>query len=236
MKLNHFQKKPFQIILGLIIAASLGLNIYLVKEKSVFRQDEESFRVVEVLDGDSFSILPDQTIRLANVDAPELEFCYGQEAKEGLGKLILGKNVKIEKTGRDAFNRLIAFVYLNDQLINETAIENGWAKYASGGSDNNDLADLLKEKSQEAKKNKIGVWSEKCYQLKNPVDPACNIKGNLGKHEHGEKKTYHYPGCSEYERTVVELDIGEQWFCSEEEARKAGFTKSEHCFKDYQKT
>jgi len=51
MKLNHFQKKPFQIILGLIIAASLGLNIYLVKEKSVFRQDEESFRVVEVLDG-----------------------------------------------------------------------------------------------------------------------------------------------------------------------------------------
>ena len=50
-----------------------------------------------------------------------------------------------------------------------------------------------------------------------------------------EKKIYHYPGCSEYEQTVVELDIGEQWFCSEEEARKAGFTKSEHCFKNYQK-
>jgi len=50
-----------------------------------------------------------------------------------------------------------------------------------------------------------------------------------------EKKTYHSPGCSEYERMVVELDIGEQWFCSEEEARKAGFTKSEHCFKNYQK-
>jgi len=228
-------RKPLKIILGLIIAASLGLNIYLIKEKNVFRQDEENFRVQEVLDGDSFSIPPGQTIRLANVDAPELEFCYGQEAKEGLGKLILGKNVKIEKTGRDAFNRLVAFVYLDDQLINETIIENGWAKYASGGSGDSDLADLLKEKSQVAKENKIGIWSEKCYQLENPINPACNIKGNLGKHEHGEKKTYHYPGCSEYERTVVELDIGEQWFCSEEEARKAGFTKSEHCFKNYQK-
>ena len=81
-------KKAFKIILGLIIAGSLGLNIYLVKEKEVFHQDEESFRVVEVIDGDSFSIPPDQTIRLANVDAPELEFCYGKEAKEGLEELI----------------------------------------------------------------------------------------------------------------------------------------------------
>ena len=230
-------KKPLKIILGLIIAGSLGLNIYLVKEKELFRQDEESFRVVEVFDGDSFSIPPDQTIRLANIDASELEFCYGKEAKEGLGKLILGKNVKIEKTGKDVFNRLIALVYLDDQLINETVIKNGWAKYVSGGTkgENETIIKLLEEEGRKAKESKLGVWSEKCYQLENPIDPACNIKGNLGKHEHSEKKTYHYPGCSEYERTVVELDIGEQWFCSEEEAVKAGFTKSEHCFKNYQK-
>jgi len=67
------------------------------------------------------------------------------------------------------------------------------------------------------------------------VNPECDIEGNLGKREHGEKKTYHYSGCSEYDRVVVELDIGEQWFCSEEEAIKAGYKKSEHCFKDYQK-
>ncbi len=228
-------KKPLKIILGLIIAGSLGLNIYLVKEKEVFQQNREGFRVQEVLDGDSFSIPPDQTIRLANIEAPELEFCYGQEAKEGLEELILGKNIKIEKTGRDAFNRLIAFVYLGDQLINETMIENGWAKYTSGGGGDSDLLNLLKGKNQEAKEDKRGVWSEKCYQLENPINPACNIKGNLSKHEHGEKKTYHYPACSEYERTVVELDLGEQWFCSEKEAVKAGFTKSEHCFEDYQK-
>jgi len=33
----------------------------------------------------------------------------------------------------------------------------------------------------------------------------------------------------------VEADLGERWFCSEEEAIKAGFTKSEHCFKEYEK-
>ena len=183
-----------------------------------------------------FSIPPDQTIRLAKLDAPELEFCFGKEAKEGLEELILNRDVKIEKAGKDSFNRIIALVYLNNQLVNETMIKNGWAKYASGGviEEDKQITELLKERGREAKENQSGIWSEKCYQETNIANPKCDIKGNLGKHEHGEKKTYHYPGCSEYDRTIVELDLGEQWFCTEEEAVKAGYKKSEHCFKDYQ--
>ena len=228
-------KKLWQVILGLLLTASLGFNFYFLREKEAPFQDKETFRVEEVLDGDSFIIPLDQTIRLANIDAPSLEFCFGREAKEALEEMILGKNVRIEKVGKDSYNRLLALVYLDDQFVNEILLTNGWAKYVSGGSNNEKITDLLKEKDGEAKENKRGVWSEECYQKENPVDPACNIKGNLGKHEHGEKKTYHYPGCAEYERTVVEADLGERWFCSEEEAIKAGFTKSEHCFKEYEK-
>lgn len=57
-------------------------------------------------------------------------------------------------------------------------------------------------------------------------NPDCSIKGNIGKSY--LEKTYHLPGCSEYERTVVELDLGEEWFCAEKEATEAGYRKSEH--------
>jgi hypothetical protein len=79
----------------------------------------------------------------------------------------------------------------------------------------------------------LGVWSPRCYQMENPEKPECAIKGNIGKSD--GKKIYHFPGCNEYARTVVELDQGEQWFCSEAEALRAGYVKSEHCNgKEYQ--
>jgi len=224
-------KSKLTLILGLIISVSLGLNVYLGNK--IIQNPPNTFKVLKVIDGDSFSIPPDQSIRLANLNAPELGLCFGKESKENLEKLILNRNVKIEKTGKDSFNRIIALVYLDDQLINETMIKNGWAKYASGGTTDKEITGLLKKRGEEAKKNQLGVWSEKCYQKTNPVNPQCDIKGNLGKDDN--KKIYHYPGCSEYDRVVVELDIGEQWFCSEEEAIKAGYKKSEHCFKEYQR-
>jgi len=136
--------------LGFLIALSLGLNFYLLQKVKIFKQNENTFEVVKVLDGDSFVIPPDQSIRLANLDAPELKYCFGQEAKENLEKLILGnldapelkycfgqeakenleklilgKRVKIVKVGVDNFRRLIAIVYLGDQLVNETVLASG---------------------------------------------------------------------------------------------------------------
>jgi len=111
-----------------------------------------------------------------------------------LEKLILGKRVKIVRVGVDNFKRLIALVYLGDQLVNETVLANGWGKYDSSSGTDPKITALLKEKSREAKENHRGVWSEKCYQKINPENPQCDIKGNLGKHDN--KKIYHYPGCS----------------------------------------
>ncbi|MFH1561280.1 MAG: thermonuclease family protein, partial [Patescibacteria group bacterium] len=207
------QIKPLGVILGLITLISLGLNVYLAGRVNRSNNFPETFRVTKVFDGDSFSIPPDQTIRLAKLDAPEIELCFGQEAKLNLEKLILNQDVKIEKAGKDSFNRTIAFVYLDNQSVNETLIKNGWAKYASGGTEqeNKEVTELLKTEGERDKEKQLGVWGPNCYQKTNTANPGCDIKGNLGKHEHGEKKTYHYPGCSEYDRTIVELDLGEQW-------------------------
>ncbi len=46
----------------------------------------------------------------------------------------------------------------------------------------------------------------------------CLIKGNISRHG---KKIYHVPGQRDYERTSIDLSLGERMFCSPEEAVQA---------------
>ena len=48
---------------------------------------------------------------------------------------------------------------------------------------------------------------------------GCAIKGNIG----SRGKVYHLPGSAAYARTEIDPGKGERWFCSEAEARAAGW-------------
>jgi hypothetical protein len=54
-----------------------------------------------------------------------------------------------------------------------------------------------------------------------PEFTSCNIKGNIS--YNGGEKIYHVPGQEYYSETRISLLKGERWFCSEEEARAAGW-------------
>ncbi|MFH0762508.1 MAG: hypothetical protein V1925_01290, partial [Candidatus Omnitrophota bacterium] len=58
-------------------------------------------------------------------------------------------------------------------------------------------------------------------------NPKCVIKGNYDKNS--SLSNYYFPGCPQYEFTIVEKDLGENWFCTEKEAQAAGFTKAKNC-------
>ena len=77
-----------------------------------------------------------------------------------------------------------------------------WAKVAAGGTI---LAGLL------------------AFELA-PAAVGCGIKGNIS-YNTGER-IYHVPGQEYYSQTRINLMKGERWFCSEAEARKAGWRKS----------
>ena len=55
-------------------------------------------------------------------------------------------------------------------------------------------------------------------------DPACDIKGNISINS-GER-IYHVRGQEFYNSTVIRHEYGERWFCSEDEARNAGWRKA----------
>jgi hypothetical protein len=51
----------------------------------------------------------------------------------------------------------------------------------------------------------------------------CNIKGNVSR---SGERIYHVRGGEYYWQTVIDPFNGEKWFCSEEEARVAGWRRS----------
>jgi hypothetical protein len=53
---------------------------------------------------------------------------------------------------------------------------------------------------------------------------ACDIKGNVSLTS-GER-IYHVPGQKRYGETRIDPKFGERWFCSEAEAREAGWRKA----------
>ncbi|WP_457661931.1 sunset domain-containing protein [Sinorhizobium medicae] len=55
-------------------------------------------------------------------------------------------------------------------------------------------------------------------------DPACDIKGNISV-ESGER-IYHVPGQAFYSSTKISRQYDERWFCTEGEARAAGWRKA----------
>jgi len=59
----------------------------------------------------------------------------------------------------------------------------------------------------------------------NPVKGPCNIKGNIS--SSGEK-IYHTPSSPWYSRTKISTSKGERWFCSEDEARRAGWRRAKY--------
>jgi len=53
-----------------------------------------------------------------------------------------------------------------------------------------------------------------------PLIPAeCLIKGNISQNG----RIYHVPGSPSYGQTRIDIAAGERWFCTEEEARAAGW-------------
>lgn len=56
------------------------------------------------------------------------------------------------------------------------------------------------------------------------VSPSCRIKGNISI-DTGER-IYHVPGQKYYTSTRIDHAYGERWFCSEAEAKSAGWRRS----------
>ncbi len=207
----------------LVLIPSLLLNVWQYTNS----QKESTYLVKEVIDGDTFVTEVSGRVRMANIEAPELELCGGGEAKNFLEVLILNKRVKLDFYRRDVYNRPLVYVYVKNQMLNKAMLEKGLVEYYGRGGDEI-VRKELKDVYRQALEDKAGIHGEECSPTKHKADAECMIKGNIGR-DNNTEKVYHFPGCKGFDLVVVEKFRGEEWFCSEKEAEKAGFVKSKNC-------
>lgn len=211
-----------KLVYGLL-AVSLIFNLFFISKNRT--DSTEETKVAGVIDGDTIVLSDNKTrVRLRYVDAPEKEMCGSQEANELLRSLTIGKSVRLSRIIPDQYGRGMALVYVGSKLINQEMVASGWVRYHS---DETPEKEQIKNISEQARANKLGVYG-KCESAV-AKNPKCVIKGNIDFPI--DKKTYHMPGCLQYETAIVQEDKGERWFCTEAEARKAGYTKAKTCEK-----
>lgn len=87
-------------------------------------------KVFKVTDGDTIKVQLQSgpiNMRLDSIDAPESNQPHGAEAKAALATLVADREVQLEVTSQDRYERLIAIVYVGDVNVNERLVRQGHA-------------------------------------------------------------------------------------------------------------
>jgi endonuclease YncB( thermonuclease family) len=183
-----------------------------------------------VVDGDSL-VIAGESIRLFGIDAPELaqtcdvsgrNWACGLWAKQTLGQIIGQGVLRCEALDRDRYGRTLARCQVSGRDVAADMVLAGAATaYLRYSTD-------YAEAEAVAKAEARGLWSgavmaPDAYRklAKQQVVPkGCTIKGNVSAKG---SKIYHMPGQRDYAATRISAQKGEAYFCSEAEARAAGF-------------
>lgn len=133
---------------------------------SVSGVSDTTYLVTRVIDGDTIELESGQKVRYIGIDTPEVSFikeCLGTEAKIRNKALVEQKMVRLEKdvSEIDRYGRLLRYVYVDDSLVNEILVQEG---YAQARSYPPDIAkqDIFIQAEQRARELKVGLWGGGC--------------------------------------------------------------------------
>jgi len=147
----------------------------------------------------------------------------GAESTKKLRNIIRSKEVVCESSSTDRYGRHLSVCKVGSRELNAEMVATGYAlAYVKYGRQY-----VRYEKSAKAKRE--GLWAGTFVKpweyraRKRSSDPApngCSIKGNINSKG---ARLYHLPTDPSYSNTVVTLQKGERWFCTEAQATKAGW-------------
>ncbi len=202
-----------------------------------------------VIDGDTLEV-GGAKVRLYGIDAPESAqrcrsggrtWSCGREAARALARRIGSRRVACKERDRDRYGRMVAVCWVEGEDVNAWMAARGWAFAYRRYS----MSYVVEEAA--AKRAKRGIWQgdvvapwewrrgERLAGGRSAAQPAasqpaaqkergrCAIKGNISK---SGTRIYHIPGGRFYGQTRINTSKGERWFCTEGEARAAGWRRS----------
>lgn len=159
----------FSLIAGLLIENEIK-KIDFKAEKvvvvpTITVQPKQTVKVMRVVDGDTIEIEGGQKVRYIGMDTPETVDprkpvqCFGEEASIRNKELVEGKEVSLEKdvSETDKYGRLLRYVWIGDQMINEELVTEGYARLDTVPPDVK-YSIRLQTAEKEARIKDIGLW------------------------------------------------------------------------------
>lgn len=125
--------------------------------------------MVKVVDGDTIRVLfrgEEEPLRLIGVDTPEVPWygapgeCFGVEAARYLRRRLNGRTLRLDFDidRRDRHGRLLAYAYIDGELLNLTLVKLGYAT-ADPVRPNTRLAAQFTQAEVRARAQRQGLWS-----------------------------------------------------------------------------
>ena len=188
---------------------------------------------IHVIDGDTIDV-GSQRVRLHGIDAPEVDqtcthprtgvWPCGAFVRDQVAALYQGQFASCDVIDVDRYGRVVGKCYVAGRDIAETIVSAGLAEAYRRYSMDYDLAEKA------AQVTGVGLWSSemqtpadfRAAQRTTPETTAsgdCIIKGNIS----NSGRIYHMPHNADYANTRIDPARGERWFCTEAEARAAGW-------------
>ena len=125
-------------------------------------------KVVGVHDGDTLTLLvvgnQPVKVRLAGLDAPELDQTYGQKAKRALSALAFRKEARVESPESDKYGRTLGTMFVGPVNVNAELVKRGAAWVYRAYPFPPELEGL----EAQARAAKRGLWAL-------PVDQRCPL-------------------------------------------------------------
>ncbi len=136
----------------------------------VGEENNVRYKVLSVTDGDTFRINykgVSTPVRMIGIDTPEVNHpsepvqCYGKEASDKTKEVLAGQEVVLEQdvSETDRYGRILAYVWLNGELINEKLVKEGYA-FSSSYPPDVKYQERFNEAEKYARTNNLGLWSD----------------------------------------------------------------------------
>ncbi|MFT4400417.1 thermonuclease family protein [Bacillus sp. SW14] len=145
------------------------------KSKGKDKKELVDVNLDRAVDGDTIKVSYNgkvDTVRYLLVDTPETKkpnSCvqpYGEDASKRNKELVSNGKLQLEfdkGDGRDKYGRLLAYVYVDGKSVQETLLKEGLARVAFVYEPNTKYIDQFKNDEQEAKSEKLSIWSKNGY-------------------------------------------------------------------------
>ncbi|MDA0283891.1 MAG: thermonuclease family protein [Planctomycetota bacterium] len=130
-------------------------------------EDNGTWRVIRVVDGDTLVLQNDERVRLIGVDTPETKHPtkpvepFGPEASSFTKRAVEGKVVQLQfdREKRDRYQRLLAYVYVGDWCLNEELIRAGYSECITRYPFDKSMKARFRLAEGEARNSRRGLWS-----------------------------------------------------------------------------